>query len=250
VRELADRAAWDAGMHHAALVVAHASVLTEGLREHATVIFPAESHAEKDGTVVHPDGRVQRLRTAIARPGQVRAGWQVISEVSKRCGLDQRVLTGPMAFKALVDAVPFYAGLTLEQIGGRGVRWPATEAAAAFTAGSSSRRARVASGAPELRNGALRLGRYRPIWASPEVDVSPALRFTVAEQLVELAPEDAERLGIAPGAAVTVAQNGTRLHGRAAIRTGVPQGTAFLAEGIASDSANQLTEPSIEVSAQ
>ena len=40
-----------------------------------------------------------------------------------------------MAFKQLAAAVPFYAGLTLEEIGGRGVRWPETEAAAAMPAG-------------------------------------------------------------------------------------------------------------------
>ena len=48
----------------------------------------------------------------------------------------------------------------------------------------------------------------------------------VAEQLVELSPQDADRLGIENGAAVQVAQNGTRLNGRAAIRTGVPTGTS------------------------
>ena len=45
-----------------------------------------------------------------------------------------------------------------------------------------------------------------------------------------------------------MAQNGTRLHARAAVRTGVPTGTAFLAAGIAKDSANALTEPLVEVS--
>ena len=57
-------------MHRAGLVVAHASVLTDGLREHANVIFPAESHAEKEGTVVHPDGRLQRLRDRDRAPGR------------------------------------------------------------------------------------------------------------------------------------------------------------------------------------
>ena len=59
LRDLPDRALWEQAMGAASLVVAHASVLTEGLREYANVIFPAESHAEKDGTVVHPDGRLQ-----------------------------------------------------------------------------------------------------------------------------------------------------------------------------------------------
>jgi anaerobic selenocysteine-containing dehydrogenase len=79
------------------------------------------------------------------------------------------------------------------------------------------------------------------------VEISPALKFTIAHQQVELSPADAERLGIGNGETVEVAQNGTRLRGTAAVRTGVPDGTAFLAEGIAEDSANALTEPVVEV---
>ena len=45
-----------------------------------------------------------------------------------------------------------------------------------------------------------------------------------------------------------MSQNGTRLKATAAVRTGVPAGTAFLAEGIATDSANALTEREVEVS--
>ena len=74
VRDLPDRGAWERALQRAGLVVAHASVLTEGIAEHANVIFPADSYAEKDGTVVHPDGRIQRMRTAIAHPGSVRVG--------------------------------------------------------------------------------------------------------------------------------------------------------------------------------
>ena len=135
VRDQGDRAAWERALHRAGLVVAHASVLTEGLREHANVIFPADTYAEKDGTVVHPDGRLQRLRTAIAHPGTVRAGWWVVGELARRLDLDTGVLTSPMAFAQVVDAVPFYGGLTLEEIGGRGVRWPEREQASAFPGG-------------------------------------------------------------------------------------------------------------------
>ncbi len=80
----------------------------------------------------------------------------------------------------------------------------------------------------------LRLGTYRPIWAAPECEISPALQYLIPAQQLELSPEDAKRLGIAEGDEVTVAQNGTRLHAQAAIRTGVPPGSAFLADGIAS----------------
>jgi NADH-quinone oxidoreductase subunit G len=247
VRELPGRAAWDEALAKAEVVVAHASVLTPGIAAHANVVFPAESSAEKEGTIVHPDGRLQRLRSAIKRPGQVRAGWQVLADIAKAVGVETGVLTAGMAFRQLVDAVPFYAGLTLEQIGGRGVRWPETEAAAGMPAGSVPAATPLASGPVAETDGHFKFGTYRSIWAAPEVELSPALQFTVAEQLVELSPEDALRLGIEQGAAVEVAQNGTRLAGRAAIRTGVPAGTAFLAAGIAKDSANALTENLVEV---
>ena len=246
LRDLPDRAAWERALANASVVVAHASVLTEGVAAHADVVFPAESSAEKEGTIVHPDGRLQRLRSAIKHPGDVRAGWQVLGDIARSVGADLGVLTAGMAFKQLVGAVPFYAGLTLEAIGGRGVRWPETDAAAAMPAGAAPAPAKVQASEP-APSGKLLLGTYRSIWASPEVEVSPALQFTIAEQLVELSPDDAQRLGIAHGAAVQVAQNGTRLSGRAAIRTGVPVGTAFLAAGIAKDSANALTENLVEV---
>ena len=97
-------------------------------------------------------------------------------------------------------------------------------------------------------NGALRLGTYRPIWASPDVEISPSLQFAVPHQQVELSPEDARKLGIRGGETVRVSQNGTHLEATAAVRSGVLAGTAFLADGIAADSANELAPTTIEVS--
>ncbi len=73
---------------------------------------------------MHPDGRLQRQRIAIAHPGEVRAGWWVLTEIAAACGLDTGVERAGDAFAQLVAAVPFYEGLTLEEIGGHGVRWP------------------------------------------------------------------------------------------------------------------------------
>jgi NADH-quinone oxidoreductase subunit G len=252
VRDQPDRALWERALDSAALVVAHASVLTEGLREHATVVFPAESHAEKEGTVVHPDGRLQRLRIAIAHPDQLRSGWAVLGEIARRCGLDIGVQRASDAFEQLVAAAPVYAGLTLEEIGGRGVRWPERPAAASAHA-RDQRSIGLPADAPQApvdgvsQNGSLRLGTYRPIWAAPEVEVSPALKYLIPHQHLELSPPDAQRLGIADGEEVVVTQNGSRLNAKAAVRSAIPVGTAFLADGLAADSANLLTEPLIEV---
>jgi NADH-quinone oxidoreductase subunit G len=130
--DLPDRELWERALQRASTVLAHAPFLTESLRAHADVIFPAEAYAEKEGTIVHPDGRLQRLRPAVARPGSVRAGWQVIADLAARIGLDLDVRSGPIASQQLFDAVPFYAGLTLEEIGGKGVRWQERPAAGAY----------------------------------------------------------------------------------------------------------------------
>jgi NADH-quinone oxidoreductase subunit G len=255
VRDEPDRGLWERALHSAALVVAHASVLTEGLAEHATVIFPAESHAEKQGTVVHPDGRVQRMRIAIAHPGEVRPGWWVLAEIAGACGLETGVERAGDVFAQLVAAVPFYEGLTDEEIGGGGVRWPERSQAQSMALGDDAwPQAESPQGptgtepdAGASANGHLRLGTYRPIWAAPECEISPALKFLIPQQQVELSPDDAQRLGILHGEDVVVAQNGTRLAATAFVRSAVPAGSAFLADGLAADSANVLTESLIEV---
>jgi NADH-quinone oxidoreductase subunit G len=127
-----ERELWGLALERAATVVAHASFLTEGVRKHADVVFPAEAYAEKEGTVTHPDGRLQRLRPAVAHPGSTRPEWSVLAELASRVGLDLEAVTGAMASAQLFEAVPFYAGLTLEEIGGKGVRWQEREAAGAF----------------------------------------------------------------------------------------------------------------------
>jgi NADH-quinone oxidoreductase subunit G len=134
--ELATRSLWTQALKQATIVIAHAAFLTDGIREHANVVFPAQSYAEKEGTVTHPDGRIQRLRPAVAQPGSTRAEWRVIDELAARLGLDLGVETGLVASQKLFDAVPFYGGLTLEEIGGRGVRWQERPQASAYCNGA------------------------------------------------------------------------------------------------------------------
>ncbi len=120
-----DSAMWEQALERATTVVSHATFLTDALREHADIVFPAGAYAEKEGTIVHPDGRIQRLRQAAARVGGAessRAEWQVLADLAGRIGLDLQIQSGAMASLQLFDAVPSYAGLTLEEIGGRGVR--------------------------------------------------------------------------------------------------------------------------------
>jgi NADH-quinone oxidoreductase subunit G len=210
-------------------------------------VFPAEAYAEKEGTITHPDGRLQRLRPAIGHPGDVRFEWQVLVDLARRLGLDTQILTGAMATQRLAAAVPFYAGVTLDEIGGRGVRWQDREAAAAF--GSA------ALGPFELESpapaphpaGRLRLGTFRSIWAAREVGASPALKFLQPTQRAELSPDDARKIGVAEGERVVVGVNGHSVRATVALRASAQAGTVYLETAIPQDNASVLEGPLVEV---
>jgi predicted molibdopterin-dependent oxidoreductase YjgC len=69
---------------------------------------------------------------------------------------------------------------------------------------------------------------------------SPALRFLKPQQRIEIAPGDADRLGLSSGDDVTVSSNGTSVEARVAIRERMQEGAAFLIEGTEEGNANAL----------
>jgi NADH-quinone oxidoreductase subunit G len=212
----------------------------------ADVVFPLETHAEKDGTVTHPDGRLQRVRPSASRPGDIRPNWGVLAELSLALGHDTGIVSQPSALAALTEAVPFYAGIDDAEIGGRGVRWQDRDAASSLSARQSfgGTREPGASGNPresELSDpGSLVLGTYRDLWVGPITELNPPLKFLRPTQRVELSLNDAERLELKAGDEVDVSRNGTTVRARVAVKERVQDGICFLIEGIAEDNANGL----------
>ena len=209
-------------------------------------IFPAESAAEKEGTVTHPDGRVQRLRPAIARQGEVRAEWSVLAELSRRLGNDLGVSTGASASAALFEAVPFYAGLTLEELAGHGVRWPERRAGRdarrrSARAGAAAPRPLASEQAPAARLLPLDLGgtRGRGLPGAPLPRPAPARR-DLAGRREPARPRHGEEM-------LVVDAEGTGVRAQIALRDAVPTGTIFLERGIASEGAQRLRGPSVEI---
>jgi NADH-quinone oxidoreductase subunit G len=208
-------------------VVAFADFLTPGL-EGADVVFPAASYAEKEGTMTHPDGRLQRVRQAIGHPGEVRQPALVLAELCSRLGTQVDPAATPTITQQVTEAVPFYAGLTLEEIGGRGVRWQERDAASALDAPDIPDA--PLEQPPALPEG-TKLGTVRTLWAGRETRHAPVLRFLAPQQQAELSAEDAERLGIRPGDDVEISMNGTSVRAVARLRQAVQPGTVFLLEG-------------------
>ena len=62
----------------------------------------------------------------------------MLAELGERVGFDAGVRNERDASQQLFDAVPFYGGMTLEELGGRGARWQEREQASAFSASAES----------------------------------------------------------------------------------------------------------------
>ena len=274
IRDFPDTKAWEAALTAADFVVSF-SMFENATSAKADVLLPLETHAEKDGTVTHPDGRLQRVRPSASRPGDIRPNFQVLSDLSSALGHDTEINSQPTAFAALTNAVPFYADVTDAAIGGRGIRWQDTPAAsAAPTASAKASRLDRASepGSPDTQRdaqgdptetaaesrgdasadpgsdapptsvtaGQLFLGTYRDLWAGPITELNPPLNFLAPQQKLEISLADAERLDLNNGDAVKVAQNGSSITAHVAIRERIQEGVCFLAEGTGSDNANAL----------
>jgi NADH-quinone oxidoreductase subunit G len=266
LRDFGDTTAWTKALDAAEFVVAFSTFATATAAK-ADVLFPLETHAEKDGTVTHPDGRLQRVRPAAGRPGDIRPGWQTLANLSLAIGHDTGVTSQPTAFAALTSAIPFYASITDEAIGGRGVRWQETASAsslpsAAARAGTSASAASAASSPADAgvdsadtqrerasdeampvadgQSQTLALGTFRDIWSGPITELNPPLKFLKPSQHLELSPEDAQRLGLASGDKVRVTQGERSLEATALIKERTPEGVCFLAEAIPGANANSL----------
>ncbi len=208
----------------AGAIVAFAQFRDEGLAEHADVVFPASVYAEKEGTVTHPDGRLQRVRQALGHRGDARAGWWVLAELCERVGAGLGVPSAPAVTALLTEAVPFYAGVTLDEIGGTGVRWQERDAASALPSEELSTQPLAD---PPATPAGLRVGSSASLWG-PGTEHAPALRFLATGPSAELSVDDARTAGVESGDEVRLSAGGVSVVAVAAVRTGVAVGSVFL----------------------
>jgi NADH-quinone oxidoreductase subunit G len=254
IRDFPDSEGWRRALANARTVISFSMLANESTGQ-SDVIFPLESHAEKEGTVTHADGRLQRIRPSIPAPGDIRPGWQILTELCALLDHETGIESWPDALSTMAEAVPFYSGLTPEEIGGQGIRWqerqvagPGASPRAEMSRGDAEasppaerpRSDKPSGTPPPPANGELVLGTYRDLWAGPVTEHNPALRFLKPEQTVDLAPADAERLGVSHGDQVTVSVNGTSLAAVVAVRERMREGACFLIEGTQEANANAL----------
>jgi predicted molibdopterin-dependent oxidoreductase YjgC len=173
-------------------------------------------------------------------------GWEVLVELSAALGDELGLDTGPMVLAQIATEVLFYEGITHEEIGATGIRWQERPAAAKLPPVPAKRpEAPEVAVAPEAGPPGLRLGTYRDLWAGEVTERNSALRFLVPGQTLELAPDDAKRLGVGHGDEAEVRSNGTTVRARVAVRSRMRPGAGFLIQGTQEENANLLASADV-----
>ncbi len=98
----------------------------------AHVVLPGSSFAEKEGTFTNTERRVQRVRRAVDSPGEARADWEILCELSRRLGRPIEYDSPAQIMAEISSLVPIYSHISHERLDeGWGVRWSLDGALAA-----------------------------------------------------------------------------------------------------------------------
>jgi NADH-quinone oxidoreductase subunit G len=116
-----------AALANVPLVAVHAQNWHDAL-EWATVVFPAASYAEQDGTFTNYTGRVQRIMRAFPPPGDAKPAGAVVREVIRRAGGTAPPETAAATFKLLAETIPAFDGITWQSLAPANLTGPALSA--------------------------------------------------------------------------------------------------------------------------
>ncbi len=231
--------------------------------QYADIILPASSFAEKDGTFTNSDRRVQRVRTALPAPGQARADWEIISDLAQRVenilGKEHSagfIFNHPTKiWQEMAELTPTFAGINYERIDQEnGVHWPCPSEdhpGTPYLFSDDFPRGRGRFVTLQYRPSSelpdddypliLSTGRVLYHWHGGTMTRRSQLDHIYPEALVEINPEDAQRLGIQDHAHVRVRSRRGEIQVKAAITERSPQGTVFIPFHFAEAAANELT---------
>jgi predicted molibdopterin-dependent oxidoreductase YjgC len=244
--------------------------------ERADVFLPAAAFAEKEGTFTNSERRVQRVRAAIAPPGDARPDWWIAAELAKRVArrLGRDVGTqfdwraAAEIFDELARLTPFLRGMSharLDREGG--LQWPCPSPdhpgtrflyAESFPLGKARFISAVQTAeAAELPDAEfpflLNTGRLLYHWHGGTLTRRVQGLLELAPRLeVAVHPSDARRLGVDTGSALRVSSRRGELLGYARVTEAVRPGAVFvpfvkLADSAANFLTNQAFDPASKI---
>ncbi|MFT4176092.1 MAG: molybdopterin-dependent oxidoreductase [Luteolibacter sp.] len=96
-------------------------LLANPTAELAHLVLPGSGFAEKRGSMVNLSGRLQRLNRAVEAPGLAQDDWEILRDlILAYTGGKNEIFLIEEVFKAMAEAIPAFAGLTLSKIGHQG----------------------------------------------------------------------------------------------------------------------------------
>lgn len=231
--------------------------------EFAHLILPAASFAEKDGTFTSTDRRVQRVRKALDPLGQSRPDWQIVCDLARAMGAAGFDYGGPeQIMEEIARLVPQYGGISYRRLEEGGLQWPCPSPEHPGTPILHVERFPTPTGRARF----VPVG-YRPPAEQTDEEYplvlitgrslyhyhtgtmtrkTSGLNQLRGEELLEVNPEDAARLGISEGSAVRVSSRRGQVVLRATLSTGVPRGAVFMTFHFREARANLLTNPALD----
>jgi NADH-quinone oxidoreductase subunit G len=106
---------------NAQLIVA-TNILPNGTTKLAHHVFPASGFAEKRGSLINKNGRLQRLNRAIQPPGGARDDWEILRDLVHGISGANGIYMIEDLFKQMAASIPALANLSLSKIGDLGVQ--------------------------------------------------------------------------------------------------------------------------------
>ncbi len=105
------------------LVIVQELFMTETAK-YADVILPGASFLEKSGTFTNGERRVQAVRQVVEPITGSKPDGQIIVEIMNKMSYAQPDYTPDGMLKEISQIVPFFAGITWENLGINGLQWP------------------------------------------------------------------------------------------------------------------------------
>jgi len=105
------------------LVIVQELFMTETAK-YADVVLPGASFLEKSGTFTNGERRVQAVRQVVKPAGMAKADGQIIVDIMNKMGYPQPDYDPKTMLEEISQIVPFFEGITWENLGKNGKQWP------------------------------------------------------------------------------------------------------------------------------
>jgi NADH-quinone oxidoreductase subunit G len=98
------------------------NILPDATTAAASVVLASSGFAEKRGSMINKNGRLQRLNRAIQPPGDARDDWEILRDLISAVGGSNGLHAIEDLFRQMAAETPAFTGLSLSKIGDLGVQ--------------------------------------------------------------------------------------------------------------------------------